>query len=114
MIVTESSDLGRKGRAGATVVIFTAGMDDLRGQFFSFENDCKCAILTIQRFKVSVGDKKVRNRNNLEVPYSTRRSLNRKSEAELLIRTDVIDNHVLWRVCVCGIVKASSVPVEHH
>jgi len=32
--VTESSDLGRKGRAGATVVIFTAGMDDLRGQFF--------------------------------------------------------------------------------
>ena len=32
--VTKSWGLGRKGKAGATVLIFTAGMDDLRGQFF--------------------------------------------------------------------------------
>jgi len=40
LTVIESSDLGRKGRAGVTVVIFTAGMDDLSGQAFGFENDC--------------------------------------------------------------------------
>jgi len=33
----ESSDLGRKGRAGATGVIFTAGMFDLSGQFFQLK-----------------------------------------------------------------------------
>ena len=46
-------------------------------------------------FKESIGDKKVKNRNNHEVPYSTLQSIDRKLEALLLIRADMIDNHVL-------------------
>jgi len=72
MIVTESSDLGRKGRAGATVVIFTAGMDDLRGHCFDVETDCYQAILTDSTDSKSPSDDtKVHGRKNREVPYST-------------------------------------------
>jgi len=64
MIVIESSDLGRKGREGATVVIFTAGMDDLRGQVFDFENDCHSAILTVST--LSKGDPSITKKRTTE------------------------------------------------
>jgi hypothetical protein len=48
----ESSDLGRKGRAGATGEIFTAGMFDLSGQFFYLKKS-DCEIVQSDRFEFS-------------------------------------------------------------
>jgi hypothetical protein len=48
----ESSDLGRKGRAGATGEIFTAGMFDLSGQFFYLKKS-DSEIVQSDRFEFS-------------------------------------------------------------
>jgi hypothetical protein len=53
----ESSDLGRKGRAGATGVIFTAGMFDLSGQFFSFKKKMIAKLCNLDRFGFSFEEK---------------------------------------------------------